>query len=378
MFKKIYKGDMDYNNLSRKLYGTTDNAGNLARINNNTDGYVIVPDSETLPAEGEGVRCNIDGTVYRRFYKSQLLNSLGAIKGVILEFDSNPEDFNFVRGQKVSVFDNEDLFLNGYISDIQPDCEIGGNHTLLFIMSSAGILIDTVVPEPLNFSFLNIKSIIQTICDYFGLEVEFEATPKLEYFSQTGIGNSYSAREDETCWQFITRIASSRGLIIDDDGTKLYVGTIKDDDVKMSFIEGETVGVTSWRSEFKTEGLARYYVALTQFPEPACAVSEIPYNLPVTKRILEEDVYSGGLQDFTDWYACRQIGDAFKVKLEVNDFFNLKKGNIVLVKSPSCYIFEETKMIVEDFEQDSKSGNVMVLTLPCAYTGVIPETLPLC
>lgn len=378
MYKKIFKGDTDYDNISRKLYGTPDKAGNLAKINNNTDGYIIVPDNETLQAEGEGVRCNIDGVVYSRFYNSLLLNSLGAIKGVILEFDSNPDEFLFRRGQKVSVYNDDDLFLNGYITDIQPDNTVNGCKTILYIMSSAGILIDTVVPEPLNFSYLNIKSIIQTICDYFGLSVEFENSLKLEYISQTSIGNSYSAMENETCWQFITRIAGSRGLIIDDDGTKLYVGTIQDKDVKMSFLEGETVGVTGWKSAFSTENLARYYVAMTQYPEPDCVVVEIPYDLPITKRIPNEDAFSGSLADFANWKACRYIGDAFKVELEVNDFFNLNKGDFVYIKSPSCYLFEETKMIVEDFEQDSMEGNKIILTLPCAYTGVIPQELPLC
>ena len=121
MFKKIYKGNTDYDNISRQLYGTPDNAGNLSKINNNTDGYIIVPEDETLPAEGEGVRCNIDGTVYHKFYHTLLLNSLGSIKGAILDFDTDSDNFTFKRGQNVSLYDNEDLFLNGYIADIDSD-----------------------------------------------------------------------------------------------------------------------------------------------------------------------------------------------------------------------------------------------------------------
>lgn len=68
MFKKIYKGETDYDNISRKIYGTPDKAGNISKINNNTDGYIIVPVDDELSAEGEGVRCNIDGTVYQSFY----------------------------------------------------------------------------------------------------------------------------------------------------------------------------------------------------------------------------------------------------------------------------------------------------------------------
>ncbi len=378
MYKKIFKGDTDYDNISRKLYGTPNMAGNIAKINNNTDGYIIVPDDDELPADGDGIRCNINGTVYHKFHKSLLLNCLGAIKGVIFDFDSRPEEFLFKRGQNISVYDSDNIFLKGYISDIMPLTTAQGCKTRLYIMSSAGILTDTAVPEPLNFSYLNIKSIIKTVCEYFGLSVEFENNPKLEYISQTSIGNSYSAKEDETCWQFITRIASSRGFIVDDDGTKLYVGSISDKDVKMSFIEGVTIGVTDWKADFTTEELARYYVAMTQYPEPEYAVAEIPFNLPITKRIPDDDVFTGSLADFAKWYACRRIGDAFKVELKVNDFFNLKKGDFVYIQSPSCYIFEETKMIVEDFEQDSENGNTIVFTLPCAYTGEIPESLPLC
>ena len=88
MFKKILKGEEDYDNISRKLYGTPDKAGNLSKINNNTDGYIMAPMDEDLPAEGEGVRCNIDGIVYHRFYYYLLLNMLGAVKGVIFDFDS--------------------------------------------------------------------------------------------------------------------------------------------------------------------------------------------------------------------------------------------------------------------------------------------------
>ena len=353
MFKKILKGDIDYDNISRRLYGTPDKAGNLSKINNNTDGYIIAPVDDEFEAEGEGIRCNIDGTVYHRFYYYLLINMLGAVKGIILDFDSNPDEFNFKRGQGI--------------------CK-----TRLYIMSSAGILLETVVPEPLNFSYLSPKSIIQTICDYFGLSVEFEDNQNLDYVSQTPIGNSYAADEEETCWDFMVRIASSRGFIIDDDGTKLHVKTIRDNDAKMSFLEGDTVGVTDWKAEFSTDELARYYVALTQYPEPAQAIAEIPYDLPVTKRIKADDAYSGSLDEFANWYACRSIGAAIKIKLSVNDFFNLQKGDFVYLLSPSCYIFEETKMIVEEFEQDGDSGNSIILTLPCAYTGVIPESLPLC
>ena len=378
MFKKISKGNLDYDNISRLLYGTPDKAGALAKINNNTDGDIIVPANEVLPAEGEGIRCNIDGKLFERFQYSLLLDLLGAVRGCVFDYEEHEETQSFKMGQRVCLYEDSKLFLKGYIANIYPTSDSGGVVSRMEIKSSAGILLDTVVPPPCDFLYMSVRTIIQTICDYFGLEVEFSDDPELDYVTNSDIGNSFSAQEGETCWDFIVRIANSRGLLVDDDGTKLKVGRIQDSEPVMSLVEGAAVGVYEWHSNFQTDNLARYYLVYAQNPAGASAVAEIPFDLPITKSEEIFDAYDSDLQNNANWLACRSIGEAFKIELAVNDFLGLQKGQMVIVQAPSCKIYDETKMIVEEMYEDSQEGNSIVLTLPCAYTGQIPESLPLC
>jgi len=378
MFKKISKGKLDYDNISRSLYGTPDKAGDLAKINNNTDGDIIVPDGEVFPADGEGIRCNIDGKIFERFQHTLLLDLLGAVRGAVLDYEETDETQSFKMGQRICLYNDSGLFLKGYIANLYPASDNSGIFNRMEVKSDAGVLLDTVVPPPCDFLFMSIKTIIQTICAYFGLEVEFSDDPELEYITNSDIGNSFSAEEGESCWDFIVRIANSRGLLVDDNGQKLKVGRIKDCEPAMSLIENAAVGVYEWHSNFQTDNLGRYYLVYTQNPVGASAVAEIPFDLPITKSKEIFDAYESDLQNNADWFACRSIGAAFKVELAVNDFLGLEKGQMVIIQSPSCKIYEETKMIVEEMYEDSNEGNSIVFTLPCAYTGQIPERLPLC
>lgn len=378
MFKKISRGDLDYDNISRRLYGTPDKAGDLAKINNSTSGDIIVPDNEELPADGEGVRCNIDGKTFERFNSTLLLDLLGAVRGAVLDYEETEETKSFKMGQRICLYNDKGLFLKGYIANVYPVSDNKGVMNRIEVKSAAGVLLDTIVPPPRDFLYMSVEAVIQTICDYFGVEVEFSDDVELGYVTNSDIGNSFSAEENEFCWDFIVRIANARGLIVDDDGQKLKIGRIKDSEPVMSIIEGSAVGVYNWQASFQTDNLGRYYLVYSQNPVGASAVAEIPFDLPITKSMEVFDAYDGDLQNNANMFACRSIGEAFKIELDVNDFLGLEKGQMVIVQSPSCKIYEETKMIVEEMFEDSVNGNSIVLTLPCAYTGQIPESLPLC
>ena len=167
-------------------------------------------------------------------------------------------------------------------------------------------------------------------------------------------------------------------MFIQDTGTSLYVGCITPQKPVISFIEGQTVGITSWKPKFKTEGLGRYYEAHTQFPVSASAVAQIPFDLPIIKRTAKNDATDGGIQDFANWFACRSIGEAFKAIIDVDDLINLQSGEFSVFQSGSCKIYDETEMIIENIIFLCPTGMEIQLTLPCAYTGIIPESLPLC
>jgi len=303
------------------------------------------------------------------------MDPLAGVNAGIFIFESNGQ--NFKKGQNASICKNG-LFLNGNIKNIIPNLNNEASKTQIEIKSSAGILIDSVVPFPLESNNVSLRTIITNVCGCWGIPVSFANDSRLDLISKTEIDNSFTAHLTEYAWDYLVRITSAKGMFIQDTGNGLYIGNILPQKPIISFIEGSAIGVTAWKPKFKTENLARYYEAHTQFPVSASAVAQIPFDLPITKRVIKKDATEGGIQDFANWSACRAIGDAFKVVLELDDSINIVSGNYAVIKSETCGIYEETEMIVENVLHYDPIGMQIQFTLPCAYTGVIPESLPLC
>jgi hypothetical protein len=376
MFKKIDKGDYSYDDISRMYYGTAAQAGNLSKINSNTDGEIIIFSDDELPADGSGINVNIDGYTYDTFYNAFLVRNIKDARCGIFIFEGTPRRFK--KGQNASIYINGNNFLNGIVKNIDPVLDNETSCVQVEIKSRAGILIDSVLPFPLEFNGISIKTLFTNVCGYWGIPVEFADDIKLDLIPKTEIGNSFAAQMHESAWDFLVRIASSKGLLIRDTGNGLYVGNLEIEKSKISFIEGQCTGVTSWKPLFHADKLTRYYEAHTQFPESACAVAQIPLDLPTISRITKPDATQGSIQDFADWAACRAIGEAFKFKITADDNFNLQEGDFITFQSPRCYIDEEIQLVIEEIIQLNPVGTEFIFTLPCAYTGKIPESLPLC
>ena len=377
MFKTFDKTDLSYDDVARLVHGTPDTAGSIAKLNNDTDGEIIVFSDEVLLADGVGIRANIDSKVYNSFYDCRLIRSLTGARAAVLVFENG--GFNFRHGQNAAIYNDNELFLTGNIKNIKPVLDNEHPIIQIEIKSKAGMLLDTVVPFPLEFHNVSLKKILTDVCGCFGIPVYFADDVRLDLISKNEIDNSFAAGLTEKAWDFLVRITSARGLFIRDTGNGLYVGNlIEEQKPVFSFIEGETIGVSSWLPDFNTENLARYYEAHSQTPETTGAIAQIPFNLPITKRIIKPDAVSGGIQNFADWCACKDIGKAFKVYLDLHERLSLIEGDYVILKSSSCYFFEETLMVIEDATALHPTGMEIVLTLPCVYTGIIPDWLPLC
>lgn len=376
MYKIIDKTGQSYDDISRQLYGTPDRAGDLAKINNNTDGEIIVFDDDSLNADGDGIRVNIDGTIYNKFNDAPLYDSINKVRAGIFVFEIAGQNFRI--GQNASIYTDIGLFLNGNIKNIIPILDNKVPKVQVEIKSSAGILIDSVVPFPLESHNVSLRTIITNVCNYYGISVSFADDSRLDLITKSEIDNSFAAHLQEKAWDYLVRIVSSRGMLLQDTGNGVYVGIIESQKPVISFIEGQTIGVTSWEPIFNTEDLARYYEAHSQYPVSSVGMAQIPFNLPITKRVIKEDATDGGMDDYARWFACGAIGDAFKVLLQIHDNLKLSAGDFAFLQSKTCFFEEETEMIIEDIEYVYPVGMLVLLTLPCTYTGIIPDSLPLC
>ena len=382
MFKGIKKSkSTSYDDLSRQIYGTPNNAGNLEKLNAGvTSGEILFPEpDDDTESTGDGLRVEIGGETLTDFPEYTLIDSLGAIKGAVLIFVRTDKKYKFNFKDSIKIFDNSGLFLKGRIANIKPASDVRAKWVQVEIKSDAGVLNETALPYPLEFQNLTLKQILNQICGYYGTKIEFSDAAELDSLVQTEIGTSAAARLNETTFDFMFRLCKAKGLLLTDTGDGLFVGRLTDDKKeKINFIESECKGIASIHSEFKTDGLGRYYELNSQYPTTDSATVAIPFPLPVTKRVESNDFNSRDLENIATRYACDEIGKAFKTYITLNETMALKSGNLVVVQSESAFIDEETTFVIETVIQDESDKTQIVLTLPCKYTGVIPDKLPLC
>jgi hypothetical protein len=380
MYKELKKDrSTSWDDISRRVYGTPDKAGDLEKMNNNvSSGGVLAPQQdEDEESSGDGLRVEKGENVYNNFPEFQLIDSLGSIKGAVFICNGG-EKYDFKFNEPVKVYDEDGLFLKGYIANIIPCMDDRTTWVQIEIKSDAGVLVETDTPYPLEFVNLTLKQILTDIAGYFGIKIEFSDAKELDEMFKNEIGTSFTAKIDEKLFNFMYRLCKSKGLLLTDTGDGLFVGKLAiEEQEKINFIEGECTGVKSINSRFQTDGLARYYEVNSQYPTSKSETVTIPFPRPITKRFNSNDYNADGLQALASQIACKDIGEHFKVTIILNEHKRLKSGNLSVIKWDSAFIFEETNFIIEKIIREVDNTKIF-LTLPCVYTGEIPETLPLC
>ncbi len=382
MFKEHAKtASTSWDDIARRVYGTPERAGDIEKLNNNiSSGGVLVPQEDEETESGEtGLRLEHGENVYKNFSEHTLIDRLGAIKGAVLIFVvSDDIKYSFKFNDAVKLYDEDGLFLKGRIANIYPRRNKKVQWIQVEIKSDAGILLESDLPYPLEFMNLSRKQILTNIAGYYGVGIEFSDAPELDEIFKTEIGTSFTAGINEKAFNFMFRLCQSAGLLLHDTGSGLFVGRLDSSTKeKINFMDGECVGINEIYSEFKTDGLARYYEVNSQYPATDSATVQIPFPFPVTKRFNSNDYNAADLTNVATLIACKEIGEAFKVYISLNENKAVKSGDFAIVKNEAIFLSEETEFVIEQVIRGVDS-TTLVLTLPCAYTGVIPESLPMC
>lgn len=385
MYKEYTKSKSDtWDDISRKAYGTPEKGGDIAKMNNNIEeGKVLVLEEDETSSDN----VEITGEVYIQhgennyndFSEFSLFDGLEAIKGASFIFNQTDKEYNFSFNDSVTVCDEEGLFLRGRVANIKPCLTDFANWIQVEVKSHAGILAETNMPNPFEFASLSVRGVLEQVAGYYNQKITFSDEPELSEVFTNEIGTSFTAQETETAWQFMRRVCRSRGLLLTDTGDGLFVGRFKSDSQeKLNLIDGECLGVKEIRGEFVTVGLARYYELNSQYPSVDTATVQIPFPVPITKRIDSNDFNALNLQSTAKMFACKKIGEHFKVLVLLSENLRKKSGDFVVLKNQKIKINKETDFVIESIERRHPDETLLILTLPCAYTYEIPEELPLC
>ena len=384
MYKKVNKpAGGSWDDIARQVYGTPAKAGDIAKMNNNIDeGEVLVlEESETEnKVEPNGTIFIVHGDVeYNDFSEFSLFDAMESIKGASFIFNRTDVDYNFNFGDSVTVMDENGLFLKGRVANFKPNLTPVANWFQLEVKSHAGILTETVMPYPFEFSNVSIREVLTTVAGYYNQKIEFSSESELDEIFTHEIGTSFTAKRDETAWQFMRRICFSRGLLLTDTGDGLFIGRFKPQtEEKLNLIDGACLGVEEYRANFQTVGLARYYELNSQYPTSGTATVQIPFPVPITKRFDSNDFNGLDLATVAEKIACREIGEHFKITCLLSVNYPVKSGNFAILKNDKIKIDKETDFIIESVVRKHPDATILTLVLPCSYTFEIPEELPLC
>jgi len=383
MYKTFTKTKSDtYDDISRQAYGTTANAGDIAKLNNNIEeGEVLayVEDEEEPKApEKEKIIIQINGVNYDDFAKYCLISSLRGVRGALFGFNKTDRDYDFKMGDEVFVFDEDGLFLKGRIAKINTSLTNQMNYFQVLVKSGASELADTDMPYPNTFNHSSIRNILQSVATCYNQKITFSDEKELDEIFVNEIGTSFSANNKEKVFSFMKRVCDSRGLLIQDTGDGLFVGRFKaNTEEKLNLIDGECLGLEAIELEFD-DGLARYYELNSQYPESASYTVQIPFPIPLINRKNSNDYNASDLPSIAKMIACQEIGKHITLTAILSENKNVKAGSFAIVKNEKAKIYEETDFVINKVERMHPDMTRLTMTLPCAYTFEIPEELPLC
>jgi hypothetical protein len=389
MYKEISKTS-SWEDISRKEYGTPLQADNLKRLNNNKEyGNIIAYNgnnkiNNTNSNATNKPQITVNNNPITEYIQIDLINSIQDIRSAVIYAH---------RIDSLKIFDyctiiqNNRLFLQGYIKNITPVLNANDNHYEIQIKSIVGILLDTTVPLELEFTNSNLKEIIENVCSVYNIKATFtnnNTTNNVNNIANYKINNeietSASAKLNESIWSFITRLCNSRGLLIQDTGTnEIRIGTIGNNKPKLSIIYGQT-SIANWLPIYNYDNLARYYEVYSQFNANSKELVTLEQiKLPITKRIINNEINEGILKTYANWIVGREIGKAVKLRIEFinNNKENISIGDCVSVQNNLVGFSEPTDLIVEKIITNYPHKTTMILTLPCAYSGKMPNKLPL-
>jgi hypothetical protein len=388
MYKEINKTS-SWENISRAEYGISDQANNLKRLNNNKEnGNVIVYNEQNINNNAIKRNTNttnkpeliINNKPITEYIQIDLINSIQDIRSAIVYTH---------RIDDIKVFDycvinqNNKLFLQGYIKNITPILNTNDKHYVIQIKSVAGILLDTTVPLSLEFANSNLKEVIENVCSVYNIKSVFTGNDIINYKINNEIETSTSAKINESLWSFITRLCNSRGLLVQDTGTnEIIIGTLANNNKsKLSIIYGQS-SIANWFPIYNYDNLARYYEVYSQFNTNSKELTTLEQiKLPITKRIINNEINEGILKNYGNWIVCREIGKAVKIQIEFINDNNIKDidvGNYLSLQNEFIGFKESTDIIIEKIITSYPyNKTTMILTLPCSYNGIIPTTLPM-
>lgn len=396
-----------FESVSRKKYGTGNEAGLIASANPGTDGPLVSGTSIVIPAlqnEPEKIRqaapsnnedevaILIEGSRFRFWDSVRVTRSIDTMDTVEFgaPFDSNApgfrESFRPFTFKNMSITIGGQPLFTGTMVAVNPLIETSRKVLTVSGYSLPGVLNDCTPPAsafPLEFDDLGLREIASALVAPFGLSVEFKV-------DQGAVFERVAIQPGQRILAFLTGLAKQRNLIISSSprGKLLFLRST-DTGQPVANLEQGVAPVLSVSPFFSPQ---EYYSSITgldpviaglagsQFtvknPRLLGVVRPLTFNAPDT---LDSDV-----KEAVNAKAGRMFANMVSYSIQVATWRDPSgdlwaPDTIINLTAPDAMVYNKYKFTVRsvEFNRDSRKQTATLnLVIPGAFSGLIPESLP--
>lgn len=385
--------------VSRKMYGSESDSALVASANPGVvepipvGSVLVIPDQPSAPqnltslAPEEGVVITINGYRFRTWSVVRLTRSIDSVD--TLDVSTPALDiFNFkpFGYDSMEVSEGGENLFKGTMVSVDPTISAKSRTLSLSGYSLPGVLNDCTAPAslfPLEFNSLKLSAIAAKLLSPFGLSAVFES-------DEGAVFDRVAINSNKNVLSFLTELAKQRGLIISSapNGELLFQKSVSTG-LAVATLEEGLQPLVSVASSFNPQG---YYSHVTGIEPSSIGIGGGKHTVknPLLTGVLRpfnfnvDDVVYGGLQAAVEAKAGRMFGDMVTYTAKVASWRapngNLWKPNTLLkLTAPSVFIEDPyvflIKRIVFTRSANAESATLS-LTLPGAYSGEIPTSLP--
>jgi prophage tail gpP-like protein len=401
---QIQEGDT-FELISRRFYGTEFEEGLLRTANPDISGdlpvgaNIFVPNNPFVPDNlpvGESqtadeVSLSIDNQRFR-FWESITINR-SIDKTSTVEFTAPWEpDVPFFRStfspmtfKNIGVTVGSDPLFTGIMLSSKPSVTPNRSSLTVSCYSSAGVLNDSTLPAslfPLEFNNQTLKQICAACCKPFGVKV-----------SSDGFGKSFervAAKPEEKVLQFLVSLAGQRNTIVSDTPLgELLIQQSVDAGNPVARIETGASPVVSVSPNFSPQ---QYFSHVTGIQPVAPGLDGAKYTVKNTlssgflrpATFAANDAQSGDLKTTVEAKTGRMFANTISYQVELNTWRTpngqlWEPNTTVSLLAPDAMIYNHYEFLIRNVVLRANANQrtaTLTLTLPGAFKGQIPESLP--
>lgn len=374
------------------------------------------------PTEPPGISLEIDGKQFRGWNKAELKQAIDVFSSVGFSAPFEPDNKEFRQlfrpfsYKTVRLFIDGDLQFTGTLINVEPNAESDKKEISVSSYARPGVIEDCEPPAsayPLEFDGLDILQICQQLCAPFGFtaEVEFESivrdgsnldvefqAKKIKRGKRGGIvggkGSKFARlalNPGDDLKGFFTGLAKQRGLVLADtpNGDLLLRNSVSPGNPVATFVEGEKSGPVKVTANFNPQ---EYFSEITAWT-PSTRRKKGDKYTEANKRLSgvvrptsfkPDDTDKSQASDAAKAKMGRMFGNMVGWEMEVPAFVDpsgnqWKPNTTIKLTWPSAYIFKATELLVREVtktQEGDSFGAKLVLILPGAFSGEIPDSFP--